>query len=87
MDFLDVEMLLPEGPVSLIKCDIEGAEELFINSYSALLQRTKLFLVEFHFDLCDVDACRSELQRLGFERYCVSLQLSNMAVELYCREG
>lgn len=54
VDYVDLETLLPpDAPVDLLKCDIEGSEERFAESYGALLRRVRTAVVELHPDLCD----------------------------------
>jgi FkbM family methyltransferase len=48
IQFVDVETLIPEGPIALIKCDIEGSEVDFVKNYGGLLSRTKSLIFEFH---------------------------------------
>src|SRR5262249_13580536 len=64
--FLDLETLVPsDSRIALMKCDIEGAEELFISSYPELLKRVDLAVFEFHDQLCDVENCRALLHAAG----------------------
>lgn len=64
--FIDVESLLPpDQPVSLIKCDIEGSEQDFMEAYPQLLRRTGHLVIEFHHEMVDVEACRRLLSQAG----------------------
>lgn len=54
--FVNLETLLPPGePIDLLKCDIEGSEERFAESYGALLRRVRAAVVELHPALCDTE--------------------------------
>jgi FkbM family methyltransferase len=53
--------------IDLLKCDIEGAELLFIENYQEMLSRTKYAVFEFHPNLCDVIRCHKLLEKLGFQ--------------------
>lgn len=64
--FLDLESVLPaRRRVNLLKCDIEGAEELFLESYSGLLGRIDVAVFEFHRELCDVGRCMRLIEEAG----------------------
>lgn len=52
--------------ITLIKCDIEGSEEDFINEYSAILKRTQLFICEFHYRVDKLVQLRETLNSYGF---------------------
>jgi FkbM family methyltransferase len=67
--FVDLTTVAPSGTIDLLKCDIEGAEQLFIEEYGDLLRRTRVAVFELHADLCDVAACRDQLQRAGFTHH------------------
>jgi len=65
--YVDLSTLLgPIDGVDLLKCDIEGAEQRFIENYPDVLARVRLAVFEFHRDLCDVDRCQSLLREYGF---------------------
>jgi FkbM family methyltransferase len=67
--FLDLTRLLPPGErIALMKCDIEGAEELLLESYPDLLLRVDLAVIELHHLFCDVERCRALLAAAGLTR-------------------
>lgn len=66
--FVDVESLVPSGRIALLKCDIEGSEEMFLEHYPGLLQRTDAAIIELHHGLCDVARCASLLRDAGLTR-------------------
>lgn len=66
--FLDLETLLPPGPVHLLKCDIEGAEELFLENYPDLLRRVERMVLELHPQRCDTSRCVALLADAGLTR-------------------
>ena len=51
--------------VDLLKCDIEGAEELVIDNYPDLLRRTRLAIFEFHLDRIDYNQCIAKISACG----------------------
>ncbi|HEX6750632.1 MAG TPA: FkbM family methyltransferase [Longimicrobium sp.] len=64
--FVDLDALLPAGePIDLLKCDIEGSEERFAESYGALLGRVGTVVVELHPGLCDTDRCLALMRDAG----------------------
>ena len=65
--YVDLSRLFsPEAQFDLLKCDIEGAELLFIERYPDLLQRVRVAVFELHDHLSDSDRCRALLKDLGF---------------------
>jgi FkbM family methyltransferase len=88
VDFLDIERIVPEHTeVALLKCDIESAEELFIESYPALLCRVAAAVFEFHHRCCDVARCREMLNRAGLNRWTPLREYADCSVELFARSG
>jgi FkbM family methyltransferase len=70
--FLDVEQLLPpDVRIALLKCDIEGAEELFLANYPDLLRRADRAVVELHHQFCSPYRCRELLMQAGLKRVSV----------------
>jgi FkbM family methyltransferase len=66
-NYIDLEKLLAwDGPIDLIKCDIEGSELEFLQNYPLLIRRTKLLSIEVHPQHCSLEACRNQLNHLGF---------------------
>ena len=64
--YVDLESVCPAGRLSLIKCDIEGAEVDFIVTYPELLRRTHFLLIEWHYRLVNVPHGEKLLRDLGF---------------------
>lgn len=84
--FLDLESILdPAAPIHLLKCDIEGAEESFIENYSSLLRRTRCAVFEMHHDKCDRMRCASLLQQCGFTHRQVLAEGKYTSLEFYSR--
>jgi FkbM family methyltransferase len=65
--FIDLSHLM-EGveEIDLLKCDIEGAELLFLENYENMLGKVKNAVFELHHDMCDTQKCRDILLRNGF---------------------
>ena len=66
-DFIDIEDLLKDDNrrIALLKCDIEGSEEIFLAEYCSLLQRTDLAIFEFHAGDCNVSQCKEYITNAG----------------------
>jgi hypothetical protein len=54
--------------IALLKCDIEGAEELFLSTYPDLLSRVDTAVVELHHQFCSPVRCRELLAQAGLKR-------------------
>jgi FkbM family methyltransferase len=64
--FVDLELALAGvDEVDLLKCDIQGAEESFIETYQPLLEKVRVAVFELHHELCDTTRCRALLQAAG----------------------
>ena len=65
--YLNLEALYPGVQWDLVKCDIEGAEGEFVESYFDLLCRTKIFVLEVHHGACEISKLRSSLGNAGLK--------------------
>jgi FkbM family methyltransferase len=65
--YVDVAKLFPdhESAIHLLKCDVEGSEQEFIENYGTLLERVERAVFEFHHERCDVAACLQRLAAAG----------------------
>ena len=67
VSYVDLSAVFASTPViHLLKCDIEGAEEVFLETYPDVLAKVRLAVFEFHRTLCDVDRCLALLRTYGF---------------------
>jgi FkbM family methyltransferase len=67
--YLDLEKILPpSAPIHLLKCDIEGSEQKFIEEYPELWPRVERAVFELHHDLCDTERCGRLLAQGGLTR-------------------
>ncbi|MDZ4742692.1 MAG: FkbM family methyltransferase [Verrucomicrobiota bacterium] len=48
VDYVDLDKILGTQTIDVCKCDIEGSEFDFIQTYGEILKRTRIFLVEIH---------------------------------------
>lgn len=63
--FVDLEALMGGADLDLVKCDIEGSEQLFLENYPGLLARTRRAVFEFHPQMCDVPKCVDLVRAAG----------------------
>jgi hypothetical protein len=67
VNFVDLYQIMENrSKIDLLKCDVEGAELLFIENYADLLLRVKNAVFEFHHQQCDTAKCVDLLEELGF---------------------
>jgi FkbM family methyltransferase len=67
--FVDLEQTLSNhARVDLMKCDIQGAEEQFLENAPSLLKKTSVAVLELHHLLCDTARCLAMLRAAGFSR-------------------
>lgn len=86
VSFVDLNTIMGRGPIDLLKCDIEGSELAFIESYPELLLRVRTAVFELHHGLCDTSKCRALLSSLGFQE--LELRGDNeVSVTLFTREN
>ncbi len=79
------ELVLGWERIDLLKCDIEGAEELFLRNYPDLLRRTDRAVFEFHHEMCDVPQCRTLLAEAGLQAALVVREFAKCSVEFFAR--
>ncbi len=81
IQFIDLCVLMEHvEEIDLLKCDIEGAELLFLESYQSLLGKVRNAVFEFHHEMCDTKKCLNILLGCGFRetvlrttsQFCVS---------------
>lgn len=70
--------------IDLLKCDIEGSEFLFLQTYPDLLRKTERLVIEFHLPFGDVAAAEATLRDLGFPE-CLVLSESGAVKTCYFR--
>jgi len=82
-EYFNLNYFLPTvGDFDLVKVDIEGSEEDFFENYPEILKRTKLLVVEFHPNMCNVERCKTLLRNAGFNR---EEELNRKGIFLYSR--
>jgi len=84
--FVDLDRLLPDRPIALMKCDIEGAEEMFCESYPELLRRVATLVIELHPQINDENRCRDLLCDAGLVHHRIVRRYDGGSVEIFSRE-
>jgi len=70
--FVDLTELMAGRPeIDLLKCDIEGAELLFLENYQDLLLRVRSAVFELHHKRCDTRRCVCLLEQAGLRQQVV----------------
>lgn len=68
--FIDIEKLFSaDERIALLKCDIEGAEELFLENYPELLKRVDCVSIELHHARCNGERCVQLLKDAGLVKH------------------
>jgi FkbM family methyltransferase len=84
VEYVDLDAVVGANTfIDLLKCDIEGAEQLFIENYSNLLRRVQFAVFELHPHLVDIDSCMTILRRTGFTQHRI-LRATGHFLVLYC---
>ena len=52
--------------IDLLKCDIEGGEQGFIETFPDVLAKVRVAVFELHANLCDTERCKRLLAEAGF---------------------
>jgi FkbM family methyltransferase len=69
VEFVDLHQIMENrSKIDLLKCDVEGAELLFIQNYGDLLRKVENAVFEFHHEQCDTTTCVDLLEQLGFRQ-------------------
>ena len=86
VDYIDLERALPaSAEIALLKCDVEGSELDFLESYPALLRRVQGAVFELHPGLCDVARCAELLDAAGLRPRKLLRRTPDFSVEWFAR--
>lgn len=72
--------------IHLLKCDIEGSELSFVQTYPALLQKTQAIVIEFHPEFCDAEHCIQQLKEHSFVESQARKEYGNCFIQYFRRE-
>lgn len=68
VEYLDIEDYIPkEEEISLIKCDIEGAEHDFVSHYERLIAKAKNMIIEIHGTESKINELEGEIIEINFQ--------------------
>jgi FkbM family methyltransferase len=67
LQYVNLDPYLEQFPeIDLLKCDIEGSEFDFLNSYSPAIEKTKHLIIEFHLPECPPAEGVDRVKKKGF---------------------
>jgi FkbM family methyltransferase len=67
VSYLDLRPAIQQAaPIHLLKCDIEGSELLFLETYKDDLDSVQAVAIELHHERCDTGRCLRILREAGF---------------------
>ena len=88
--YLNLDKLVEVDSIDLIKCDIEGCEQQFLENYPHLLEKTNHLVIELHNNYCDISECQTRIKKSGLVLQKSlrddAIETSHLAVEFYSRE-
>ncbi|MFN4196159.1 MAG: FkbM family methyltransferase [Thermosynechococcus sp.] len=86
INFIDVEKVLNNDTrISLLKCDIEGSELMFLENYPSLMKRVDSAVFELHPNYCDTNRCMDLIRESGLSNYEILRELSYLSVIYFWR--
>ena len=81
--YVDLDAATADLPaIHLIKCDIEGSEFSLIESYPALLRKTRRVVIEFHSPFGDIPRATAAMRSMGFTKV-ATLRESTLTPTIY----
>lgn len=84
--FIDLCEAVKDWPrVNLLKCDIEGAEQLFLENYQDLLEKVDFGVFEFHLDRVDRQLCLDLAANAGLTQREIFHENEYISVEMLRR--
>ncbi len=88
VEFVDLDELVGrEGKIDLIKCDIEGSEEMLLESFSDLLSRADRLVIEIHRFRCDYGHCVALIEAAGLARCKIIMENEWISLEYFARDN
>lgn len=84
--YVDLDQILPRDvSIDLLKCDIEGAELAFAQTYVSLLRRVRIAIFEVHDNVREVGELRQALGSAGLTQERVLVDRGNTSVRMFSR--
>lgn len=82
--YADISALHPDAEmIDLLKCDVEGSEQAFIEQYPELLARVVCAVFELHPARCDVPRCLDLLARAGLRQTLLIRETQGFSVRMF----
>lgn len=86
LEYIDLDRTFGEEPWDLVKCDIEGSEDQFVESYPHLLSRAGMLVIELHHGECDPKKITSDLLSAGLQHTLALAERQANSVHLFLRQ-
>ena len=84
--YIDLLALVPDGPIDILKVDIEGSEHDLIDSYPTLFERARLVVMEVHDVGRPIDRVLQALEAAGLQPKLPHIQKGPHLLVTYKRE-
>lgn len=85
---IDVSEYLTFPRIDLLKVDIEGSEQAFLQEYPEILRKTSLLIAEFHLQQINYSICQSILESQGLFFYQRVFSISDkLFIDIFRRSG
>jgi FkbM family methyltransferase len=85
LNYVDLDQTFGEQPWDLVKCDIEGSEDEFVDNYSHLLSQTRSLVIELHHGECDCESITAHLLKYGLHHKAAIAERKANSVHLFGR--
>lgn len=85
LEYIDLDQAFGEQPWDLVKCDIEGSENQFVESYPHLLSQAGMLVIELHHGDCDPAKITAGLLAAGLDQKSTLAERQANSVHLFGR--
>jgi FkbM family methyltransferase len=85
--YIDLPSHIPDGPIDILKIDIEGSEHDLIDSYPTLFERARLVVMEVHDIGRPIDRLLQALEAAGLKPRLPHISKGPHLLVLYARES
>lgn len=86
LEYIDLDRTFGEQLWDLVKCDIEGSEDQFVESYPELLSQAGMLVIELHHGECDQKKTTSGLLSAGLQHSLTLAERQANSVHLFFRK-
>jgi FkbM family methyltransferase len=86
LNYVDLEQTFGRQSWDLVKCDIEGSEDEFVESYPHLLSNARFMVIELHHGECDRERITARLLECGLNHQSAIAERKANSVHLFVRQ-